>query len=193
MCSPVFEKMFTSEFQEKDNNEVPLPGKKSSEIQELLLMIYPSVADKEEKQVTEENCYFLVKLAHEYQIEAIVQRCEDFIVNKVKTKPRDDVLAELMFAQTYKLEKLKRASIDKAYNLSLTELKRNKVYDQIPSEDLKEIMEGMINQLQKELFESEQTSLKRQKKIDHSTKVRRDGLYNLDSLAERKLFLHWLF
>ena len=30
--SPVFEKMFTSEFQEKCKNEVPLPSKKASEI-----------------------------------------------------------------------------------------------------------------------------------------------------------------
>ena len=50
--SPVFEKMFTSEFQEKDANEVPLPDKKASEIKEMLLHIYPSVG---ERAITEEN------------------------------------------------------------------------------------------------------------------------------------------
>ena len=43
--SPVFEKMFTSEFQEKDKTEVPLPGKRASEIKEMLLLIYPSRLD----------------------------------------------------------------------------------------------------------------------------------------------------
>ena len=54
--SPVFEKMFTSEFKEKNKDEIPLPGKKASEIKQLLYMLYPSL---EEKQVTKANCYFL--------------------------------------------------------------------------------------------------------------------------------------
>ena len=148
IASPVFEKMFTSEFQEKDKNEISLPGKSSTEIKELLLMIYPLAS---EKQITKENCYFLVKLAHEYQIDAIVQKCEDYIVAKLETKPKDGVLADLIFAQTYKLEKLRRASVYQAYNLSLEELKKDKMYDQIQSENLKEIMEGIINRLQCQL------------------------------------------
>ena len=36
--SPVFEKMFTSGFKEKNNDEIPLPGKKASEILHLLLI-----------------------------------------------------------------------------------------------------------------------------------------------------------
>lgn len=166
MWSPVFEKMFTSEFQEKDKKEVPLPDKKSSEVQELLLMIYSSVADREAKQITEENCYFLVKLAHEYQMGAIVQKCEDFIVEKVKTKSKHGALAELVFAQTYKLEKVRRASVDQAHNLSLQELKNNEMYDEIQMENLKEIMEGIIMRLQRELNESLLTSRQRQEKIN---------------------------
>ena len=107
--SPVFEKMFTSEFQEKAANEVPLPDKKASEIKEMLLHIYPSVG---ERAITEENCYFLFKLAHEYQMEAIVTKCEDFMVNKVKVKAKESVLADLVFAQTYELEKLTLASVN---------------------------------------------------------------------------------
>ena len=61
LWSPVFEKMFTSEFQEKSKNEVPLPDKKASEIEEMLLLIYSSSTGRE---ITAENCYFLFKLAH---------------------------------------------------------------------------------------------------------------------------------
>ena len=78
--SPVFENMFTSEFQEMDANEVPVLGKNASEIKEQLLLIYPSLTERE---ITEGNCYFLFKLAHEYQMEAIVTRCEDFMAEKV--------------------------------------------------------------------------------------------------------------
>jgi len=42
MWSPVFEKMFTSEFKEKNSFEISLQGKKASEIRELLL-VYLSI------------------------------------------------------------------------------------------------------------------------------------------------------
>ena len=153
LSSPVFEKMFSSEFQEKDKNEVTLPDKKASEVRELFLMLYPSVA---EKQITEDNCYFLVNLAHEYQIEAIVRRCEDFMVenaDNVKTKAKDCIIAELIFARKYELVRLKRATIEQAYNLSLEELQNDKMYDQIEEDDLIDIMEGIMLRQGKELQE----------------------------------------
>lgn len=163
LWSPVFEKMFTSEFQEKDKNEVPLPGKTANEIREMLLLIYPSV---KETAIMEENCHFLVKLAHEYQMEAIVTRCEDFMVDKVKAKPKDSVVADLVFAQTFQLEKLKLASVNQAQRLSLEELKRDEMYyDQIQPDNLKEIMEGIIKRLQRELEEAQRQARERQKTI----------------------------
>jgi len=45
-CSPVFEKMFITDFKEKDTDEIPLPGKKESEIKEMLQMMYPSLEEK---------------------------------------------------------------------------------------------------------------------------------------------------
>lgn len=58
--SPVFERMFASDFKEKNSDEIPLPGKKASEIKELLQIMYPSL---EEKVITRNNCYFLLDLA----------------------------------------------------------------------------------------------------------------------------------
>lgn len=40
MWSPVFEKMFTSEFVERDAKEITLPGKKADEIEALLKIMY---------------------------------------------------------------------------------------------------------------------------------------------------------
>ena len=81
--SPVFETMFTSTFKEKNMYEIPLPGKKASEIKELLLIIYPTVSETGWNTVTSENCYFLGELAEEYQMDAIMERCEKFLVEEV--------------------------------------------------------------------------------------------------------------
>ena len=44
--SPVFERMLSAEFKEKDNSEIPLPEKKASEFEEMLQMQYPSLVEK---------------------------------------------------------------------------------------------------------------------------------------------------
>ena len=185
LWSPVFEKMFTSEFQEQSKNEVPLPGKKASEIKEMLLLIYPSPTERE---ITEENCYFLLKLAHEYQMAAIVTRCEDFMAEKVKEKAKESVLADLIFAQTYKLEKLKLASVAQAHYLSLDELKQDEMFDQIQKDNLKEIMEGIIKRLQTELEESRNLAKQRQGKAEKLERiiqrVKTSSLDHLNNLAE---------
>ena len=54
MWSKVFTTMFTSQFREKTAEEVPLPGKKSAEIKEMLLVIYPTSA----KPIDESNYTF---------------------------------------------------------------------------------------------------------------------------------------
>ncbi len=42
-ASPVWRKMFTSDFQEKGAQEIPLPGKTFNEIHEMLLCISPAI------------------------------------------------------------------------------------------------------------------------------------------------------
>ena len=153
LCSPVFKKMFTSEFQEKGKNEISLPGKKADEIIQLLQIVYPSVSKKPTDQIKEGNCRFLLRLADEYQMEAIVQRCEDYIVSLLK-RSKKGIVEELVFAQTYNLQKLKKASIEMAGNLNLRELKQDKSYDKINAENLQGILEAIIVRLEKELSSS---------------------------------------
>ena len=161
LCSPVFEKMFTSEFQEKEKKEISLPGKKANEVKELLQVIYPTVERKPPHEIKEENCHYLLSLAHEYQMAAITQRCEDFIVKIMKesfsAKKNPGIIAELVFAQTYNLKKLKQASIELAQSLTLPELKKQTGYDEIHSENLQEIMERMITRLQSQLSEAKRS------------------------------------
>ena len=149
MWSPVFEKMFTSEFKEKNSCEIPLPGKKASEIRELLLVIYPTKTGKAWRTVTNQNCYFLLKLADEYQMEDIRKRCEDVLVGLVSKKPGNTFLADLSFAQSYKLEKLLRTIINRARQLNLSDFQSHEMYAKMDPSIYKQIAEGMIERLEK--------------------------------------------
>ena len=143
--SPVFEKMFMSDFKEKGNDEISLPGKKASEIKQLLHMMYPSL---EEKPVTKSNCYFLLELAHEYQIESIAQKCEAFMVTVVKAKQENDVIAMLIYGQKYHLKSLITTCIYEARLLTLKQLKEHKMCVEIDLDNYKQITEGIIQRLE---------------------------------------------
>ena len=145
MWSPVFTKMFSSEFKEKNSEEIPLPNKKASEFQELLLIIYPTASQTGWKTITKENCYFLFKLAHEYQMDTITKRCEDFLVEKVKSASGNTFLDELRFAQTHKVDNLIKTIVDKAVRgLRLNDFKNHAMYNEVEPDIYKQIVEGMV-------------------------------------------------
>ena len=163
------------EFQEKEKKEISLPGKKANEVKELFQVIYPTVERKPPDEIKDENCHYLLSLAHEYQIEAISQRCEDFIVKTMKesfsAKKNPDIIAELVFAQTYNLKKLKQASIELAQSLTLPELKKQKGYDEIHSENLQEIMESMITRLQSQLTDTQIRLSEAERSLSYCRKI----------------------
>ena len=163
--SPVFEKMFTTEFKEKNNDEIPLPGKKAREIRALLLMMYPSV---EEKQVTKANCYFLFELAHEYQIESIARKCEAQMASMVKRRMENDVLDMLIYGQKYELKTLISTCIHEARRLTLMELKNHKRRLEIEPDNYMQIAEGIIDRLETQCKEVTEESLKCLERVSHS-------------------------
>ena len=145
LWSPVFERMFSSDFKEKNADEIPLPGKKASEIRELLQIMYPSL---EEKVITRDNCYFLLDLAREYQITSITRKCQDFLIYAVKTRSENDVLAVLIVGQSYKLQALIESCIYEARRLSLRELKHHTKRGEINPDHYLQIAEGIIARLE---------------------------------------------
>ena len=155
--SPVFERMFMSEFKEKNNDEIPLPGKKASEIKQLLQMMYPSL---EEKVVTESSCYFLFELAHEYQIESIAQKCEAIMVSMVEAKTEDDVLSALVYGQNYQMKTLISTCIHEARRLTLKELKQHHKRDEIEPDNYLQIAEGIIQRLEEQCKVAKEDGLK---------------------------------
>jgi len=143
--SPVFERMFTSDFKEKNSDEIPLPGKKANEIKELLQIMYPSL---EEKVISRNNCYFLLDLAREYQIASITQKCEDFLVSAVETRMEYDVLAVLIVGQNYELQTLIKSCVYEARRLRLKQLKQHTKRGEIDPDNYLQIAEGIIERLE---------------------------------------------
>ena len=177
--SPVFEKMFMSDFKEKGNDEIPLPGKKASEIKQLLHMMYPSL---EEKPVTRSNCYFLLELAHEYQIESIAQKCEAFMVTVVKAKQENDVIAMLIYGQKYHLKSLITTCIYEARLLTFNQLKEHKMRVEIDLDNYKQITEGIIQRLEATVAEHDTVARQIQR-------LKIEGLKNLENVS-KDLYYH---
>lgn len=101
VASPVFETMFSSNFKEKSALEIPLPGKKKIEIEQLLNWMYP---DKD-LSITKRNCFSLLRLATEYQIDRLKKQCEEFVSEWCeKGMTAEQAIWVVVFGQKYPLE-----------------------------------------------------------------------------------------
>ena len=78
MWSEVFTTMFTVKFREKTAKQVPLSGKKSAEIKELLTVIYPTST----KPIDHSNFVFLLDLAEEYMMTKLTKKCENYLMDR---------------------------------------------------------------------------------------------------------------
>lgn len=75
LVSPVFEAMFGSDFSEKYQEEVQLPGKNFEYFHEFLRCLYPNI----KKQITANNVYQVLPLSDEYQVQTVKRKCEKFL------------------------------------------------------------------------------------------------------------------
>ncbi|KXJ28032.1 BTB and MATH domain-containing protein 36 [Exaiptasia diaphana] len=190
MWSPVFEKMFTSPNIDRTGNEITLHGKKSNEIKDMLLVIYPT-----SKKVTEENCYYLLSLAQEYQMEQLSERCESYLLRREKTPFQ--AIDFLVIAHTFNMTELRRQCIEIAKHMSLSELRKHEKYLQIEPEYGRQLaerriemlelkvsaLEGKANSARKELKESCETAVKDLGRFYYRQKYP-DGRQNLRAYNE---------
>jgi len=176
MWSPVFSRMFASEFKEKTAKEIPLPRKKASEIHEMLLVIYPTSS----KHIDECNFFFLLNFAREYMMTKLTEKCEDYLIDSLEKPQQQSVcyygpravppiiscrqpcLDLLEIAQEYELETLQATCVEKAQNITFGQLKEHKMYPKINFSNYRKIVEGRMEILGKELRnrESQVSSLK---------------------------------
>ena len=117
ISSPVFETMMSSNFKEKNAKEIPLPGKKVEEIEDLLRAIYPYCGHA----ITRQNCCSLLELSSEYQMDELKKRCEKFVldtyrpINVMNTTPR---YSHSSVAKTLREEALQFVVISQRHQLS---------------------------------------------------------------------------
>ncbi len=81
LVSPVFARMFDGQFKEHDEREIPLEGKSSESILELLKYIYPQFNG----QITNENIEDFLQLADEYMIEHLKQPCKEVLLKQLQS------------------------------------------------------------------------------------------------------------
>lgn len=195
MWSPVFEKMFTSGNMERNSNEITLHGKKAHEIKEMLLAIYPT-----SKQITEENCYYLLSLAQEYQMEQLTERCETYLLQREKTPFQ--AIDFLVIAHTFNMIELRRQCIEISKHMSLSELRKHEKYLQIEPEYGRQLAERRIEMLELKVsgLESKANSIRKELKEGCETTVKDlgrfyyrqkfpDGRQNLRTYSESLRFL----
>ena len=189
LWSPVFEKMFTSNFSEKKKGEIRLPGKGAASVKSLLLMIYPP--SKEE--VTSENWNGILELAHEYQINSIVNKCEEFLKETLSRNDEIDVISTLILAQNFKLESLRERCIVSSMDLTLKEIQDHELFDEIEMENYIEVLDINIRlkQFRKENSPSKETLQGIQKrgfkKLDEIAKVLLKHISHKNSMESRDL------
>ena len=157
MWSEVFSTMFTSQFKEKTAEEVPLPGKKSAEIKEKLLVIYPTSA----KPIDESNNAFLLDLAKEYMMAKITEKCESYLLGRLSSPKsydgvcctcgnwraywkKENCLELLVMAQNYGLNRLETACIERTKRIKFAELKNDNNFDKISPANYRKIVEGIL-------------------------------------------------
>ena len=197
MWSPVFSTMFTAQFKERRAKEVPLPGKKASEIKEMLLVIYPTSA----KPIVDGNYLFLLKLAKEYMMTKLTKKCEVYLMDRLEKlkqsnywSPRTLHCLDLLhIAQTYELKLLQAACINHAKSMSLDELKRHKMYNKISLPNYRAIVEGRIEKMEEELRNKEY-EVRRLKSESESIKTRHkstasDALKELENIISLLVFI----
>ncbi|XP_071099086.1 BTB and MATH domain-containing protein 36-like [Haliotis cracherodii] len=109
VASDVFHRMFNGDFKEKQESEVPLPGKTYDDIVDLLLCIYPS----ELRPVTKATVDRLLELADEYQIDVLKRKCEGFLLTRCVDKyiSQREVLHALYLADKHSLPDLLHGAI----------------------------------------------------------------------------------
>ncbi|XP_062574910.1 kelch-like protein diablo isoform X2 [Saccostrea cucullata] len=108
--SPVFKAMFSGNFKESKQKEVPLHDKKFQDVVEFLRSFYPNMKHK----LTGHNVLQVLPLAHEYQ-SPLVDDCEDFMISMCKPGTSLTVMSLLDYiiaAEKYALEKFLDTAVE---------------------------------------------------------------------------------
>ncbi|KAL8602337.1 hypothetical protein ACOMHN_022850 [Nucella lapillus] len=133
MSSPVFARMFTSDFREKTEPTIPLPGKKLLEMMLFLEQLHPVFDERwKPKLHIFEHLEQQLKLADEYDVKHVRQHCVHLMEDRLEVmlrrrRQRDQIplaVRCLCLAQHYRLTELRQPIISLAARFDLSDLER---------------------------------------------------------------------
>ncbi|XP_045184079.2 uncharacterized protein LOC123542337 [Mercenaria mercenaria] len=153
LASPVFDRMFQSDFKESKSSELELPGKKLEDVEEFLQCIYPSSL----ATVTCEKALQILPLIEEYQVSQLKPRCEEVLLEHVNGETSTENLFRVLNeACCYDLKQLQNKCIDLASEKPRKELVESNEKYTIPPDVLNKILlkvvgkfEEVVNKMEK--------------------------------------------
>ena len=180
MSSPVFSRMFSSDFKEKDADEIPLPEKKAAEIREMLMVIYPSFC----KPVNDANLHSLLPLAREYQMTVLSQKCEDYLLRSaVREEQIGPILETLIVGQNYTLERVIAECVNKTQNMAIEEVQGHELYEQVEPLSQRKMIELQMSNMEKKLRDAKAELLESKAEISKL----QDKIKKIQDFASRAL------
>ncbi|XP_071131368.1 BTB and MATH domain-containing protein 38-like [Mytilus edulis] len=132
--SPVFEKMFTSDFKEKDKQEIELEGKDVNSFVDFLRCTLPGIDEK----FTDKTVQSVIPLADEYQTSNTLRKADLFLAEKSKAIgdkiTSEQLITNILQAELYQLPSFLEESITIACRKSFEKFVKNPKFNEITSE-----------------------------------------------------------
>ena len=146
-------------FAARTANLFPLPGKKSAEINEMLLVIYPTSG----KPIDQTNYALLLDFAKEYMMMKLTEKCENYLILSLEKeasqfplqfplvpKKNFKCLELLNIGQSYGLDRLQSACIERAMSsFKFQELATEPKYKNISVSSRERVLEGRLEEQRK--------------------------------------------
>ncbi|KAL3881858.1 hypothetical protein ACJMK2_028250 [Sinanodonta woodiana] len=129
MISPVFRRMFKSEFKEKEAKSISLPDKKYEDVLTFLRCTIPWASVK----VTNENILQILPLAHEYQIAGLLTDCCNCLMQQLSWNCNAVKCCDIcLLAYKYDLQNVITECIERFWNIPSAQYRDLKLFSTIP-------------------------------------------------------------
>ncbi|XP_061167915.1 speckle-type POZ protein-like [Saccostrea echinata] len=144
--SPVFKTMFTSDFKEKRQQEIQLPGKKYDNFVLFLAQIYPG----ERPPLTGDVLTKILPYVDEYQVDYLKKDCQNILLQSLEvSKGLRYLLDSLYIATTYGFQQLYQKALHHLRFFSLDSYKESSIFKRLPSETKLELAFGRCRHLER--------------------------------------------
>ncbi|GMR55014.1 hypothetical protein PMAYCL1PPCAC_25209 [Pristionchus mayeri] len=141
--SCVFNVMFYGDFAEKNKTEIELKDVDREEFIELLHVIYHS-----NRKITFASAEFLLKLSDQFQIESVIDRIENYLINDCLRLSKAMILR---LADQYRLSAVKEERLSKITFVSTFEaIEKDPVYNDLSDEMKAAILERKVAVMERE-------------------------------------------